>query len=236
MASERYPGKQVQTSAWTAGTVGPPRVSPVVGKRTLVDALPSAAPIQAKLQVSAAGDAAEQEADAISHQLVSTMSDPAAAALPRPTAAVRAAGPSASTPILREVAVAGAEAEARPGPLDTEQQLAGLRGGGSALPDDLATHIGSRLGADLRDVRVHTGPHADALAQGLGARAFTSGRDVVFRQGEYEPSSKRGQELIAHELTHVDPCTMWSGGDERRAGLACDLGEAVRRVQLRRTR
>jgi hypothetical protein len=192
------PGKRTQA--------GPPPASAPggVGKRTLVEGLPPArASIQAKLQVSAAGDGAEQEADAIGHQLVSAIAAPQAAAIPRPTAAVREAASPASTPVLREAAVAGAGSEAQPGPLDVEQRIVRLRGGGSVLPDELATHMGSGLGADLRDVRVHVDSEADALATELGARAFTSGRDIFFRRGEYDPGSKPGQELIAHELTHV---------------------------------
>ncbi|MFN5860978.1 MAG: DUF4157 domain-containing protein, partial [Pseudanabaena sp.] len=30
-----------------------------------------------------------------------------------------------------------------------------------------------------------------------------TGQDIFFRQGEYNPSSTGGQELLAHELTHV---------------------------------
>jgi peptidoglycan hydrolase-like protein with peptidoglycan-binding domain len=41
------------------------------------------------------------------------------------------------------------------------------------------------------------------LSQSLSARAFTTGRDVFFRQGEYSPGSSSGRELLAHELTHV---------------------------------
>ena len=37
----------------------------------------------------------------------------------------------------------------------------------------------------------------------MGERAFTSGQDLFFRQGAYEPGSWEGQELIAQELTHV---------------------------------
>ena len=37
----------------------------------------------------------------------------------------------------------------------------------------------------------------------LGARAFTTGQDVFFREGEYSPGSDSGRKLIAHELTHV---------------------------------
>jgi hypothetical protein len=59
------------------------------------------------------------------------------------------------------------------------------------------------MGAEFRDVRVHTGPRAEALASGVQARAFTHGRDVVFGRGEYAPGSSSGRRLMAHELTHV---------------------------------
>jgi Domain of unknown function (DUF4157) len=35
------------------------------------------------------------------------------------------------------------------------------------------------------------------------ARAFTTGQYISLGQGEYNPSSGAGQELLAHELTHV---------------------------------
>jgi hypothetical protein len=59
------------------------------------------------------------------------------------------------------------------------------------------------FGADFGGVRVHTGAQADGLARSIQAKAFTTGQDVYFRQGAYEPGSRGGQELIAHELTHV---------------------------------
>jgi hypothetical protein len=41
------------------------------------------------------------------------------------------------------------------------------------------------------------------LNRSLNARAFTTGRDIFFRQGAYNPGSSGGRELLAHELTHV---------------------------------
>jgi hypothetical protein len=41
------------------------------------------------------------------------------------------------------------------------------------------------------------------LNQQLSAKAFTTGQDIFFRQGAYDPGSGNGRELIAHELTHV---------------------------------
>jgi hypothetical protein len=37
----------------------------------------------------------------------------------------------------------------------------------------------------------------------VSAEAFTTGSDVFFQSGKYDPSSSAGQKLLAHELTHV---------------------------------
>ena len=34
--------------------------------------------------------------------------------------------------------------------------------------------------------------------------AFTSGRDIFFRAGAYDPDSPAGSRLLAHELAHVE--------------------------------
>ncbi len=77
------------------------------------------------------------------------------------------------------------------------------RGGGHALDRGVGESAGARLGYDLGDVRVHTSPEADALSRELSAQAFTTGRDIFFRAGAYDPGSSGGRELIGHELTHV---------------------------------
>ena len=59
------------------------------------------------------------------------------------------------------------------------------------------------LGADLSAVRVHLGPVADDAAAELGARAFTIGRDIFFGDGQYDPTSPNGRDLLAHELAHT---------------------------------
>jgi hypothetical protein len=58
-------------------------------------------------------------------------------------------------------------------------------------------------GQDFSDVKVHTGPESHALNEQLSAKAFTTGSDIFFREGAYDPGSSGGQELLAHELTHV---------------------------------
>jgi len=55
----------------------------------------------------------------------------------------------------------------------------------------------------LTAVTVHTDGQSDQLNQALQAKAFTTGQDIFFQAGAYEPGSQAGQELLAHELTHV---------------------------------
>ena len=86
---------------------------------------------------------------------------------------------------------------------DTASRIGQQRGGGQALDGAVGDQIGGAMGADFNDVRVHTSPESDQLNQQLGARAFTTGQDIFFKEGEYQPQSSDGQKLLAHELTHV---------------------------------
>jgi bacterioferritin-associated ferredoxin len=61
----------------------------------------------------------------------------------------------------------------------------------------------AHFGADLKDVRVHTGSEAAKSAASLDALAYTSGRDIYFASGMYAPSSDAGRRLVAHEVAHV---------------------------------
>lgn len=86
---------------------------------------------------------------------------------------------------------------------ETAQRIEKERGSGQPLDRSMQEKMGSALGHDFGDVRVHHSPEADALSQNLEAQAFTTGKDIFFRQGAYAPDSTEGQELLAHELTHV---------------------------------
>jgi len=92
------------------------------------------------------------------------------------------------------------EAEAAP---EVETAIQRERGSGQALGTEVRAQMEPALGADFGGVRVHAGGQADALNRSLNARAFTTGQDIFFKQGEYSPGSSGGRELLAHELTHV---------------------------------
>jgi hypothetical protein len=84
-----------------------------------------------------------------------------------------------------------------------ERSIDQARGGGHGMDHGTRSRMESAFGADFSGVRIHTDGRADGLSQSLSARAFTTGSDVFFRQGEYNPGSSSGRELLAHELTHV---------------------------------
>lgn len=86
---------------------------------------------------------------------------------------------------------------------DLETSIKQSRGGGQPLADDIKQPMEQAFGADFGGVRVHTDGNSDILNKSIQARAFTTGQDIFFRQGEYSPGSSTGKELLAHELTHV---------------------------------
>ena len=82
-------------------------------------------------------------------------------------------------------------------------QLGQRQGLGTPLPEQARAFLEPRLGIDLNSVRVHTGGEAHKLAGAVNATAFTTGTDIFFRDGAYNPSSSEGMHLLTHEVTHV---------------------------------
>jgi hypothetical protein len=84
-------------------------------------------------------------------------------------------------------------------------------------------------------VRVHRDSDAASLTRAVGARAFTTGADIFFGSGQYDPDSQAGYGVLAHEVTHTgqpdtgvhpigaldvsDP----ADPDERAASAAADM-------------
>ena len=86
---------------------------------------------------------------------------------------------------------------------DVEAAIGRSRHGGHALDGETRRTMESAFGMDFGDVRIHTDAKSDALNRRLSATAFTTGADIFFREGAYEPGTRGGRELLAHELTHV---------------------------------
>ncbi len=103
-----------------------------------------------------------------------------------------------------------------------ERSIGAARGGGHGLDASTRTRMESSFGVDFGGVRIHTDARADALGESLAARAFATGNDVFFRQGEYNPGASSGRELLAHELTHV---VQQNGGGVQRKMTVSQPGD-----------
>ncbi|MCD0155803.1 DUF4157 domain-containing protein [Deinococcus sp. 6GRE01] len=83
------------------------------------------------------------------------------------------------------------------------QRIQARRGGGNPLPEAVRRHLEHGLNHDLSRVRIHDDAEADKLAKGVNAIAFTTGTDIFFRSGRFDPNTRGGLELLAHEVTHT---------------------------------
>jgi hypothetical protein len=83
---------------------------------------------------------------------------------------------------------------------------------------------------NLSDVRIHADEAADALNQSLDARAFTTGNDIFFRLGAFQPDAEQGRQLLAHELTHVVQQRSMPPVDGPRVGPSDDQYEQEART------
>ena len=102
-----------------------------------------------------------------------------------------------------EPALAGRERDQDEIAPEVQSAVERKRGGGQPLGDGTRHRMEGSFDADFSAVRVHADAEAGSLARAIDATAFTTGKDVFFGQGTYNPDSARGRELLAHELTHV---------------------------------
>jgi len=93
------------------------------------------------------------------------------------------------------------------GPIELDDEVAARinreRDGGQPLDGKIQAQMNDAMGHDFGGVRVHTSSESNDLNRQLDAKAFTTGQDIFFRDGAYEPHTSGGQELVAHELAHV---------------------------------
>lgn len=140
----------------------------------------------AEPQVSRPTDADELEAERVAEGAVATTDSPAP-----------------NNELFGKDQAAAGQDGAVIGSSDNRNNFLASLGPGRALDPALRQSMESRLGHDLSRVRIHTDSRTNESARALNARAYTVGTNVVFDQGEYAPQSRRGQKLLAHELTHV---------------------------------
>ena len=168
-------------------------VADVVGQRMPTLTPHTLSPLQRKLTVGQPGNKYEQEADTVAAKVVEQINSP--------TSQQSVQGkvePVVEPTVMRDGGVGGGAVDA-----SVEQSIQQAKGGEQGLSEDVREPMEQAFGDDFSGVRVHNNSNADQLNCSLNARAFTTGPDIFFKQGEYNPGSRDGQELLAHELTHV---------------------------------
>ncbi|MCP4117495.1 MAG: DUF4157 domain-containing protein [Desulfobacteraceae bacterium] len=147
-------------------------------------------PPRTKKELSAPGDKYEQEADEVADH----MAGERAQGLPLPCI----------TPLPRANRVLRSKES---GTSQESPQLSGTpgrsRGPGAPLSTGVREQMEQGIGGDFSSVRIHSDSNAARLSRSIDARAFTLESDIYFNQGKYSPTTRQGQHLLAHELTHV---------------------------------
>ncbi|PZO52922.1 MAG: hypothetical protein DCF15_13170 [Phormidesmis priestleyi] len=157
--------------------------------------------IQPKLTIGEPNDKYEQEADQVAQKVAQQIHLSPASRISSGVTVQRQ--PQEDLQRKSESRLMGGPAAGMAASGELEVSIRQARGGGEPLPETVREPMEQAFGADFRGVRIHANAQADQLNRSISAKAFTTGQDVFMRQGSYQPNSRAGQELIAHELTHV---------------------------------
>jgi hypothetical protein len=155
--------------------------------------------IQAKLNIGEPNDKYEQEADATASKVVQQINSSTQDQSVQKEEGMKEDDKLQMKPLVQRSENSG-DSEASS---DVEGAINSARGSGQQLPNRLRRKMENAMGVDFSGVKIHTDGKADVLNRSLNARAFTTGQDIFFKKGEYNPDSVEGQKLIAHESTHT---------------------------------
>jgi hypothetical protein len=185
--------------------------------------------IQAKLMVGQTDDPAEQEADRIADQVMR---------MPEPQAQrEKRLGPSLTSATAPSLVPAKSNA-ATFAPIQAKSLGASenvgfeappivheaLRSPGQPLDAATRAFMEPRFGRDFSSVRVHTDQAAARSAAAIDAQAYTTGGNIVFGSGWYEPGSPSGRHLLSHELAHTL---------QRKDATGCAASHIHRKLEFR---
>jgi hypothetical protein len=137
---------------------------------------------------SGPGDSVEVDADRSAGRAL-------ARAVARPA---RSAGGSKPTTSAAEDAPVSAV------PADLPASVGGVvRSAGEPLATDVRSRMESGFQVDLSAVRIHRDAAAALSAHEVNAEAYAVGPHIAFGTGRFDPASRSGELLLAHELAHV---------------------------------
>lgn len=160
--------------------------------------------IQTKLNISQPGDKYEQEADSMAEHVVQRIETP-------PKTIQTKCDHCEGLPVQEKCEHCQEEEKLQMKEMDNggkhdpalENKILSTQGTGQSLPDITKQEMGSGFGADFSSVNIHDNPASHQMSSTLSAKAFTVGSDIYFNKGEYNPGSRAGKSLLAHELTHT---------------------------------
>jgi hypothetical protein len=157
--------------------------------------------IQPKLAIGGVNDPLEHEADRVADQVMRTPnSGPFITGAPPQMSRKCAACDEEGTHTLQTKPAGFPKAAANAAPSILHEVL---RSPGQPLNTSTRAFFERRFGHDFSKERMHTDSKAANSARSLNALAYTIGHKVVFGAGQYAPSTRAGQRLLAHELVHV---------------------------------
>ena len=163
--------------------------------------------IQPKLRIGEPGDWYEREADKVADEVVSRINAPHRKAVQHQGLFEESEEQIQIKPLAQQIHsfseqnfTAGGETGITP---NLEMSIRRAQGDGNFLPEQVREPVEQVFGTDFSKVRIHTDAVSHRQNQALKANAFTTGQDIFFREGAYNPGNNQGRELLAHELTHV---------------------------------
>ena len=106
--------------------------------------------------------------------------------------------------VQRFLRIAGSAEGDEPVTPKVERAIESNRSGGQSRDRDIQAQRGPATSADFSGVRMHTGQGADGLNRPLGAKAFTTGKDISFRGGAFQLGSSSGRGRTRHERPEAE--------------------------------
>ena len=193
----------------------------MTGKTTGVEKQKSkSSSLSPNIKLGAKNDAFEREADRVADQVVqrtplSNMQPQGFSKVPIPSKRkIAGAGrekkhSEEAIPFESDLSPLSNTIQAKPqtGGLNVNAQLGSqiqsALGGGNTMSPKTLGQMNQGFGQDFSKVRIHTDGQAADFNRSLHAKAFTLGNNVFFGASQYQPETRAGQHLIAHELTHT---------------------------------
>jgi len=180
--------------------------------------------VQPKLTIGAADDPFEREADAVADQVMRSQTSQNKSANPSVNQpSFFAPNPGSHLTVQRKRKAINTQQINRQAKRQDEEERIQLKSkgsvsggteapstvnevinsGGQPLPDQTRSFFEPLFGYDFTNVKIHNNQLAAKSADSIQANAYTTGNNVVFNSGKYNPDTDSGKKLLAHELTHV---------------------------------